>query len=195
MTTESAVRIRPATVADADRIGQINVESWRATYTGIVPPRILDGMSAEQRAGYWRQRIEDAGERLVLVAEGPPAATRRRAAAVLRGPGRRATTGSPIDGYVVAGPARDHDLPPLAGEVYAIYVHPRALRRGFGRALLGAASRELAERGYTPLVLWVITANRAARRFYEAQGWQADGTAQPIDFDGTPVEEVRYRLA
>jgi hypothetical protein len=25
-------------------------------------------------------------------------------------------------------------------------------------------------------------------------GWQADGRVQMLDFDGTPVEEMRYRI-
>ncbi|MFB9446981.1 hypothetical protein Dvina_25355 [Dactylosporangium vinaceum] len=35
--------------------------------------------------------------------------------------------------------------------------------------------------------------NEAARRFYEAGGWHPDGTTRTEDFDGEPVEELRYR--
>jgi ribosomal protein S18 acetylase RimI-like enzyme len=167
----SEARVRPALPEDAARIGEINVVTWRATYGGIVPQPILDGMTVEARSGWWRKRIEDPGERRVAVAE---------------------LDGS-VEGYVLYGPARDHDLPDLAGEVYAIYVHPDAQRRGLGSALLEAAREALDEDGYEPLVLWVITRNAAARSFYESLGWQADGSAQPIDFDGTQVEEIRYR--
>jgi ribosomal protein S18 acetylase RimI-like enzyme len=57
------------------------------------------------------------------------------------------------------------------------------------------AVADLHERSLEPLVLWVLTENTRGRGFYEAMGWQPDGTAGPIDFDGTPVEEVRYRPA
>jgi ribosomal protein S18 acetylase RimI-like enzyme len=168
----SEARVRPALPDDAARIGEINVVAWRATYTGIVPQAILDGMTVEARTGWWRKRIEDPGERRVEVVE----------------------IDGTVEGYVLYGPARDHDLPDLAGEVYAIYVHPDAQRRGLGSALLATARATLDEDGYEPLVLWVITKNGAARSFYESLGWQADGSAQPIDFDGTQVEEIRYRL-
>jgi hypothetical protein len=42
-------------------------------------------------------------------------------------------------------------------------------------------------------VLWVLSANATGRRFYEACGWRTDGSSRPIDFDGTDVEETRYR--
>jgi RimJ/RimL family protein N-acetyltransferase len=64
-----------------------------------------------------------------------------------------------------------------------------------GSVLLGSALDDLRARGFTPVVLWVIEANERGRRFYERLGWQADGGRQPIDFDGAPVDEIRYRLA
>ena len=49
-------------------------------------------------------------------------------------------------------------------------------------------------RGFDPVVVWVFEANPAARRFYEAAGFRTDGARSTIDFDGTPVDEIRYRL-
>jgi ribosomal protein S18 acetylase RimI-like enzyme len=139
----------------------------------MVPSRILAGMEVEPRRLTWLGRIADLGERLLLVAE----------------------TDGRVEGYVLAGPARDHDLPDLAGEIYAIYVDPAAQRRGMGRTLLETATAELRTAGFEPLVLWVLTANVLGRGFYEACGWRADGSNRPIDFDGTPVDEVRYRAS
>jgi RimJ/RimL family protein N-acetyltransferase len=39
----------------------------------------------------------------------------------------------------------------------------------------------------------VLTDNVRARRFHEAAGWRADGTVRVLDFDGTPIDELRYR--
>ncbi len=50
------------------------------------------------------------------------------------------------------------------------------------------------ERGFAPIVLWVIEGNLRGRRFYERAGWAPDGGRQPIDFDGVMVDEIRYRL-
>lgn len=84
--------------------------------------------------------------------------------------------------------------PAGAGEVYAIYIEPTALRRGHGRRLLAHAMADLAARGFDPIVVWVLDANVSARRFYEAAGLRADGSRATIDFDGAPVDEVRYRM-
>jgi len=163
--------VRAAVQADAQRIAEINVRSWQAAYAGIVPAAILDGMEVESRRATWLERMADLGQRTLFVGE-------------LRGR---------VEGYVLSGPYRDHDLPELTGEVYAIYVDPPKQGRGMGRALLDAAARELRSAGFQPLVLWVLTANVPGRRFYEACGWKDDGFERPIDFDGTPVDEVRYR--
>ena len=173
MTGDLAGRvvIRAAGPADAERIAEINVRSWRAAYDGIVPRAILDGMEVEPRRLTWLGRIADLGQRSLLVAE----------------------LDGRVEGYVLAGPARDHDVPDVAGEVYAIYVDPSAWRHGLGRALLDAASDELCAGGFDPLVLWVLTANSTSRRFYEACGWRPDGSSRAIDFDGTNVDETRYR--
>ena len=163
--------VRAAVPDDAGRIAEINVRSWQAAYAGIVPSAILEEMEVEPRRLTWLGRIADLGQRALFVAE-------------LHGR---------VEGYVLAGPARDHDLPDLAGEIYAIYVDPPTQGRGLGRALLEAAEGDLRTAGFEPLVLWALAANATGRGFYEACGWQVDGSSRPIDFDGTPVDEVRYR--
>jgi RimJ/RimL family protein N-acetyltransferase len=170
--------IRLAVPDDAPGIGRVHVESWRATYPGIVPQPILDRMSVERRAAFWREAITrsldastDGGER-VWVAVGA------------RGE---------VAGFASIGSARDDDLPPGAGELFAIYLAPERWSTGLGRRLHDAAVDDLAVR-HDLLVLWVLTANARARRFYERAGWVADGRARILDFDGTPIEEMRYRL-
>jgi GNAT superfamily N-acetyltransferase len=168
------VVIRTAVPDDAARIAEVNVRSWRATYKGIVPKPILDGMDVERYRQTWLGRIADLGERILLVAE----------------------VDGRIEGYALSGPTRDrdHELHELAGEVYAIYVDPPAQGRGLGRALLDAAAGELRAAGFEPLVLWVLTANAQGRAFYQACGWRPDGETRPIDFNGTAVDELRYVL-
>jgi len=165
--------VRPARLSDAPALAAVHVRTWQATYVGIVPQRILDGLSIERREAYWRERLTVAPVRRTWVAE----------------------LGASIVGFVSAGPARDDDLPAGAGEVYAIYVAASAQGRGVGRRLMAVAVDHLRGAGLDPLVLWVIVGNTDASRFYRHLGWRPDGARQPIDFDGTPVDEIRYRLA
>ena len=57
------------------------------------------------------------------------------------------------------------------------------------------AVADLRVRGYRAAVLWVQDANTRARRFYEKGGWVADGALKTEDVWGTPVHQLRYRIA
>ncbi|GHG24990.1 MULTISPECIES: GNAT family N-acetyltransferase [Amycolatopsis] len=59
--------IRPATVADAEAIGEVHVRSWQAAYEGLIPADFLARLSASSRAAAWARRIGGGGR--VLVAE------------------------------------------------------------------------------------------------------------------------------
>ncbi len=99
-----------------------------------------------------------------------------------------------VVGFASTRPSREDDTPLGAGELHSIYLAPAAWSRGLGSRLLATAVDDLHERGFAPLVLWVIEGNVRGRQFYERAGWRPDGGRQPIDFDGTPVDEIRYRL-
>jgi GNAT superfamily N-acetyltransferase len=165
--------VRLATEDDAGPIGDVHVRSWRAAYAGILPQPILDGLSAERRAEFWRDAIR---------------ATTNDPKWVVERDGR-------VLGFAATGPARDDDLPSQTGEVYAIYVDPEAWSTGLGRRLFATAVEDLAGRGFGGLVLWVLTDNARGRRFYEAAGWRPDGTRRVLDFGGTPIEELRYKAS
>jgi GNAT superfamily N-acetyltransferase len=164
--------VRLGTPADAEAIAVVHVDSWRAAYRGIVPDAILDGLSLERRAAGWRGTMDRAGDERVWVVE----------------------RGGRVIGFAATGPARDDDVAAGTGEVAAIYLDPAAWSTGVGRQVFAAAVDDLRRRRFGRLVLWVLTANSRARRFYEAAGWQPDGTSRMLDFDGTPIEEIRYVL-
>lgn len=158
-------------------MGDLHVRSWRAAYRGIVPDAILDGMSIEGRRDRWARAIaqantEPSGQVRIWVVE----------------------TDGRVVGLATTGPCRDGDAQAGTGELQSIYLAPEAWSRGLGSALLEAAVDDLRARGFAPLLLWVIEENARGRRFYERAGWQPDGARKAIDFDGVPVDEIRYRL-
>lgn len=160
------MRVRPGTPADAAGIIAVRIASWQAAYGAYLP------------TGYWDEYD-------------PVAAEQRSAAAI--GSGRWnafvAETDS-IIGYLLYGDARDDDVSPDTREVYAIYVHPLAWSTGAGRALMDAALAALA--GH-PVVLWVLTVNERARRFYSLAGFAPDGAEKDADMPGGTIPEMRYR--
>jgi ribosomal protein S18 acetylase RimI-like enzyme len=72
-------------------------------------------------------------------------------------------------------------------------VDPDAWGRGFGQALLLAATDALSEAGFREALLWVHPGNERARAFYERFGWGSDGGQRQEEVLGVLVPEVRYR--
>jgi ribosomal protein S18 acetylase RimI-like enzyme len=138
--------VRRATVDDAEAIERIRVETWRATYRGLLPADLIDQLQPNVERRRERLRSPPPSE-LNFVAEEDPY----------------------VVGFAVAGPERTHD-PEYSGEIYAIYVLPGSHRKGHGRALVGACARELATRGMTSLLIWVLRENQVGRGFYERIG-------------------------
>ncbi len=162
--------VRQAEPQDAEAVAGVHVRSWQAAYRGLLPDDYLDGLRPSDRAARYTfgRKGPEAPETLVLVADGL------------------------ISGFATLGPSRDGDAA-AAGELYALYLDPRAWGRGMGRTLMAAARARLHGRGFAVGILWVLTGNHRARRFYCADGWQPDGHARCAQVWGASVDEVRYR--
>ena len=159
--------VRPARPEDAHGIAEVHVTTWRATYPGVMPQKLLDDLRVEERARTWAEWIADP-RTATFVAEQDGA----------------------IVGFVNAGGSFTVEG---VGEVYSIYVTPDAQGTGAGRALMDAAVEVLRKR-WDDAILWVATENPRARRFYERYGWFADGERIDESWPGASVPETRYRL-
>jgi dihydropteroate synthase len=166
----SEPRVRPALAADAGLLGQVQVDSWRATYKGILPEALLSDLDAECRAAGFRQAIETGGTRLWT----------------LEARGR-------IMGFAAAGPCREAAQDAEAtGELHAIYLLPEAWGQGLGYALMERALDGLREAGFSRAVLWVLERNSRGRNFYEKSGWKPCGQPRTEWMDGIALREVQY---
>ena len=170
--TSTIVVVRAALPTDAADIARVHVEAWRAAYIGIVPQAVLDRLSIDRRQQFWARRLADPGESRTFVA----------------------VRDGRIVGFAGTGRPVDPEYPLGTAELETIYLLPEVWRLDVGRLLMRRSTDDLAERGFSSAVLWVLTENERGRHFYEAGGWYADGRVQMLDFDGTPVEETRYRL-
>jgi len=171
------VHVRPAVDGDAAAIARVHVDSWRGAYRGLLPDRILDGLSVSGRETLWRQRIAPAsrGPR-TLVAE----------------------VGGSVEGFVTfVIRARDIEEPAGVGEIPALYVSPPAWRSGVGTALLAAALDALRAAGCREAILWMLDGNRRAALFYRSRGWADDGGRRRSQYfsDEAGLVEVRRRRA
>ena len=58
--------IRSAQLSDADAIANVYVETWRDTYAGLLPDRVLVKMSLERQRTSWTQTLSADQQVLVL---------------------------------------------------------------------------------------------------------------------------------
>lgn len=154
--------VRAARLEDAAAMARMHMRSWRETYRGVMPDRVLDDPGlVPARERFWIAVLSD--ERF-----------RASRAAVAERDGA-------IIGVALAGPATDAAAS-AATHLYVLYVLAAEHGRGVGAALLDAvvAPGEAA-------TLWVADPNPRAQAFYRKHGFEADGAVQ-VD-DG--VREIR----
>jgi len=169
-----AISFREAKPDDAAALGELHVASWRETYAGLLPDRLLDGLSADARSAMWRAVLEDParyGGTAIFVAEG----------------------GGGIIGFGSCGDQRDAALKAQGydGEIGAIYVLQSHQRTGIGRALMRLLAQRLLDRGRTAARLWVLRENASARSFYERLGGVPAGEKTDEE-SGVTVTEMAY---
>jgi len=93
-----------------------------------------------------------------------------------------------VIGYAMAGANRDGEA-----ELFALYVRPDEQAHGIGFVLWNAAMVHLRNLEHDAAMLWVLTANAIARRFYERQGAVAEDS-RIITIGNEGVSEIRYRV-
>ncbi len=162
------MEVRPARPEDAAAIAAVHVRTWQAAYDHVFGAERLAVLDEQlpRRVERWEQLLRDEGGVWVAEEEGR------------------------IVGFVGWGVSRDEAG---EGELYSIYVLPEAWGSGAGPALMAVAREELLA-AYPVSILWVLDDNPRARRFYEREGWVADGGRKTDTFLGVEVTEVRYRL-
>ena len=148
------VTVRLATAGDADAIGRIQVESWRAAYTRLLPDEAVARFDVSTRQLLWREGL---GRQ-----PGPGSAT-----FVVEEAGE-------VIGFASVGASREAEGE-REGELYAIYLHPSWWGRDIGKALLQRAEESLRGSGFGRAVLYVLEGNERAERFSRSAGWEQDG--------------------
>ena len=165
------MNLRRATPADAPGIAEAHVASWQAAYRGLLPDAVLDNLSVAERQTMWAARLAT-------------------------GPSNLWVTGldGQVSGFISSCPSRDADLaPPEFAEIAALYVRAEAWSTGCGYALCQAAFDDMRQASAQTAIVWVLTGNTRARRFYERVGFAPDGSTKDITLHHVTLPELRYR--
>jgi ribosomal protein S18 acetylase RimI-like enzyme len=165
----SSIGIRAARAGDAEAIARVRIDSWRATYRGLIPQPYLDSMQLDASRALWEKVLGAKSDTVsVFVAE----------------------RGTEIIGF-----ASGNRLPqPKHGfdaELSAIYIRREFQRAGIGRRLVAETVESLGTRGASGLIVWVIAGNKSARAFYERLGAELV-IEQAFQWDGMDLMEAGY---
>lgn len=167
------MNLRRATLADVQGIAEVHVASWQAAYRGLFPDTVLDSLSVADRRAQWEARLA-AGAWTIWVTG----------------------TDGHVSGFISSCPSRDADLPPPQfAEIAALYVRAEAWSTGCGSVLCQAAFDEMRQASANTAIVWVLTDNIRARRFYERVGFTPAGGSKNITFFNVTLPELRYRRA
>jgi GNAT superfamily N-acetyltransferase len=153
-------------------VARVHVRSWQAAYRNILPDDYLDQLRPEDRAAKYDFASCDPLKPRTIVAleDGLSHA---------------------IHGFATTMPVTDSDMPGY-GELCALYVDPQRWGKGLGVALVSSARAQMFEHGFRQAILWVLTGNVRAERFYQNDGWVADGVRRVAMVWGIQVDEIRY---
>ena len=164
--------IREATIKDAARIAEIDVNSCRYAYKRIVSDECLfKDLSVESRIPSVERWIN---EKLfeIYVYEDPDSGM--------------------IKGMMGIGECGDEDKKG-AFELHFIYIDPEFVRTGIGSEMLKFFESKGRAKGFSEFVVWVLEENLMGRNFYEKNGYISDGKDKM--FKRWNKREIRYLKA
>lgn len=160
------IDIREAVPDDAYHIAKVSVDSWRTTYSDILPKKFLSNLSYEKRTESWKNNL---ARRNVFVA---------------------VTDEQQIVGFSSGGKERTGHYVNFIGEVYSIYILKDFQRLGIGKLLFRQVVNELIKINVDSLLVWVLENNRS-RLFYENLGGEQVDVKE-IEIGEEKYKEIAY---
>ncbi|WP_394278265.1 GNAT family N-acetyltransferase [Microbacterium sp.] len=154
--------IRTPSPTDAAALADLHVQTWRETYTHLLPENYFDEAFVQGRHEMWKRLTTTPREDLTV---------------------RLAELDGVLVGFAMSGRPLGDD-PPRDRQLYFIYVAASAHGTGAGQALLEAVL------GDGPALLWVAEQNPRAFAFYRRNGFAFDGVEQ-LDPGAPAITDLR----
>ncbi len=153
------VKVRTAVVKDAHRMVEINVQTWKTAYAGLLPDEFLQKRKVtEERIQKLAEQIAQ-GQYIILAAE----------------------VDNSVVGYLCGGMARDKNYP-YAYELSAFYVLKEYQHCGVGQMLFDEFKARINSQSF---YAYMLKGNNLALRFYQKNG----GVEMPQYQRPLPTEE------
>lgn len=167
--------IRHALTTDIPAIARVHLDSSKIAYRDILPPTVLEGLLLAGRIELWETRFSGVGPLGRLWVQ---------------------DAGAEVIGFALCDVGEDDGPARPACELKSFYFTPDYWGAGLGAGLLAHVIADFKARAFNSMILWTISLNARARRFYERQGFSCDGvtrltsrreSGQPLEY-----EEIRY---
>jgi GNAT superfamily N-acetyltransferase len=163
--------VREAQISDVAGMAKVRVDTWLATYRGIVPDEFLDAMSVEEVTDGWKRGFFESRQPGVALYAAENAQKE-------------------IIGVAVCGPESDQD-PVHPGEIYILYVLPAYQGQGVGQQLFAACVQHLTSTLHVNSMLIWTYAESPYHRFYEKLGGKVVREASS-DLGGRMIPELCF---
>lgn len=161
--------VRRANESDSYYIANINATSWQKAYRDIISDQILDSISIDAWESSWKSQIQNNAIVFVICKE------------------------NNVVGFSQICKNTLLNIESTQGEINAIYLHPDVWREGLGRDLCLVSLVELKNLGFKEAILWVLSENTRARKFYESIGFKESGATRISNiFSNIALSEIQY---
>lgn len=166
----SPISLTAASAQDVESLANLQAQSWRATYRGVLTDEFLDRRVVDERREFWTARFaSDQSERRLVL---------------------KALRDGTLLGFVCV--LLDDD-PKWGARLDNLHVSPESKGTGIGYVLFQAAREWIARVSPgTAMHLWCVESNDIARRFYERQGGTIVEAASRAFGQQLSVPELRY---
>ena len=167
---ENGIIIRSARAGEQAEIANVQLNSWREAYRGLLPQEYLDQLplTFSRRKNWWEKIIAER-QKFVL---------------------RVAVDKSGIVGFASFEAGRDAGMESLA-EVAAIYLFEKFKGQRIGFGLLSSGLKQMGDKGFKRAYCWVLEGNPTIK-FYERTGAKFSEKLKSAQIGGRDVQELCF---
>lgn len=151
-------------------IAKAHLLAWQKAFKGILSDDLLFSLNKYEFLGIWKQILQNEKRKNYVALSDENMAV----------------------GFISFGSYKENNQ---WAEIYGIYVHPEYWDQGYGRELMNKAISEIKKtKRFTKIILWVMSENFSARRFYEKLGFKLDSQTRISERKGEQFQESSYSL-
>lgn len=144
-----SMKVRFARIEDCAEIANISIHAWKNAYKGIISDHYLDSLNTNDKKNKFEERIKN-NEKLIVLEDD-----------------------NIIKGFCLYGKTSDpNNLE--CGEIYALYLKPNCINKGYGSVLFNKAIELLKDDIKNKVIIWCLEKNELGKNFYLKKGCRLD---------------------